>query len=126
MLCSSKLRVCIRLSDTCLWRWNSGFPRLAGVKAAVCRVYYIAQKQTRFAWTSFCAISFCRQRLNSCTARHNSFLHHRQVPDSRIHTRNLTNLIIAFFKWELKGKFGESVAERRAVLWIFLAKYSMI
>ena len=100
--------------------------RLAGVKAAVCRVYYIAQKQMRFAWTSFCAMNLCRQRLNSCTARHNSFLHHRQVPDSRIHTRKLTNLIIAFFKLELKGKFDESVAERRAVLWIFLAKYSMI
>ncbi|ACR72898.1 Hypothetical protein EUBELI_01909 [Lachnospira eligens ATCC 27750] len=40
--------------------------------------------------------------------------------------RKLTNLIIAFFKLELKGKFDESVAERRAVLWIFLAKYSMI
>lgn len=100
--------------------------RLAGVKAAVCRVYYIAQKQTRFAWTSFCAMNLCRQRLNSCTARHNSFLRHRQVPDSRIHTRKLTNLIIAFFGLELKGKFDESVAERRAVLWIFLAKYSMI
>ena len=83
-------------------------------------------KQTRFAWTSFCAMNLCKQRLNSCTARHNSFLHHRQVPDSRIHMRKLTNLIIAFFKLELKGKFDESVAERRAVLWIFLAKYSMI
>ena len=126
MLCSSKLRVCIRLSDTCLWRWNSGFPRLAGVKAVVCRVYYIAQKQTRFAWTSFCAMNLCRQRLNACTARRNSFQHHRQTPDSLIHTPSLTNKIIAFFKWKLKGKFDESVAERRAVLWIFLAKYSMI
>jgi len=88
MLCSSKLRVCIRLSGTCLWCWNSGFPRLAGVKAAVCRVYYIAQKQTRFAWTSFWALHLCRQRLNSCTACHNSFQRHRQTPDSLIHTRN--------------------------------------
>ena len=91
MLCSSKMRVCIRLSGTWLWRWNSGFPRLAGAKAAVSRVYYIAQKQTRFAWMSFCAMSLYRQRLNSCTACQNSFQHHRQVPDSLIHTRSLTN-----------------------------------
>jgi len=42
-----------------LWLMLSVFLRLAGVNAAIYRVYYSMRKQTHFVWTSFRTLNLC-------------------------------------------------------------------